>query len=81
MAVSELVRLSEDKVIRQAYQRRQDDIMLASKRAKEYKEMKRKAEQAQRRAEQAEAEVADQAKIVAEQAKLIAELKTKLGSK
>ena len=34
MAVSALVRLSEDKVTRQAYQRRQDDILLAKKKLK-----------------------------------------------
>jgi predicted transposase/invertase (TIGR01784 family) len=56
MAVSALVRLSEDKVTRQAYQRRQDDIMLAAKKATDYKLMERRAEQDRRRAEAAEAE-------------------------
>jgi predicted transposase/invertase (TIGR01784 family) len=57
MAVSALVRLSEDKVTRQAYQRRQDDIMLAAKKANDYKMMERRVEQEQRRAETAEAEI------------------------
>ena len=46
MAVSALVRLSEDKVTRQAYQKRQDEIVLYNKRINDYKH----------RAEQAEAE-------------------------
>jgi len=54
MAVSALVRLSEDKVTRQEYQRRQDDIMLAAKKANDYKLMELRAEQDRRRAEQAE---------------------------
>ena len=54
MAVSALVRLSEDKVTRQAYQRRQDDIMLAAKKANDYKLLELRAEQDRRRAEQAE---------------------------
>ena len=49
MAVSALVRLSEDKVTRQAYQRRQDDIMLAAKRTNDYKLMERRVEQAEHR--------------------------------
>ncbi|MCL1995865.1 MAG: hypothetical protein FWG63_06655, partial [Defluviitaleaceae bacterium] len=52
MAVSALVRLSEDKVTRQAYQRRQDDIMLAAKKANDYKLLELRAEQNRRRAEQ-----------------------------
>ena len=56
MAVSALVRLSEDKVTRQEYLRRQDDIMLHNKRARDYELMKQRAEQEKNRAEQAEAE-------------------------
>ena len=56
MAVSTLVRLSEDKVTRQEYQKRQDEIMLYNNRIDGYK----------RRAEQAEATVADQAREIAE---------------
>ena len=41
MAVSELVRLSEDKVTRQAYQKRQDEIMLYNRKMAEWKEDKR----------------------------------------
>jgi hypothetical protein len=39
MAVSTLVRLSEDKVTRQAYQKRQDEIILHNKKAADYKRM------------------------------------------
>ena len=47
MAVSALVRLSEDKVTRQAYQKRRDEIMLFNKRVKDYEQMKQRAEQAE----------------------------------
>jgi hypothetical protein len=43
MAVSTLVRLSEDKVTRQAYQNRQDEIMLQNKKAADYERMEREA--------------------------------------
>ena len=88
MAVSELVKLSEDMIVRHAYQRRQDDIMLANAKAKKYEEMKRQVEDSQRRAEEAQSEaedakavIADQSKQLADQAKLIAELQSKLGFK
>ncbi|MCL2051125.1 MAG: Rpn family recombination-promoting nuclease/putative transposase [Lachnospiraceae bacterium] len=70
MAVSELVRMSEDKVTRQAYQRRQDEIMLYNNRVNN---LTRKAEQESRRADEAEATVADQAKIIAELRSQLAE--------
>ena len=57
MAVSTLVRLSEDKLTRQEYLRRQDDILLAAKRANDYKLMEHRADQEQHRAEAAEAEI------------------------
>jgi len=47
MAVSALVRMSEDKVTRQEYLRRQDDIMLHNKRARDYELMKQRAEQSE----------------------------------
>jgi len=47
MAVSALVRLSEDKITRQAYQRRQDEIVLYNKKARDYEQMKQRAEQAE----------------------------------
>jgi len=53
MAVSALVRLSEDKITRQAYQKRQDEIVLYNKRISDYKQI---AEQEKLRAEKAEAE-------------------------
>ncbi|MDR1688924.1 MAG: hypothetical protein LBS21_09995, partial [Clostridiales bacterium] len=37
MVVSELARLSEDSIVRQIYQRRQDDIMLYNKRISDYR--------------------------------------------
>ena len=52
MAVSTLARISEDEPTRQEYLKRQDEIILALKREKEYKEMKLRAEEEQRRAEQ-----------------------------
>ena len=61
MAVSKLVQLSEDKITRQAYQRRQDEIILFNKRINDYKrtieQANSRAEQANSRAKQAEAEV------------------------
>ena len=61
MAVSTLVRLSEDKLTRQAYQKRQDEVMLYNKRINDYRhraeQSDRRAEQSDRRAEQAEAEI------------------------
>jgi len=59
MAVSALARQSEDKVMRQAYQRRKDEIYFNNMNVQ-------RAEQAERRAEQAESQIAEQAKIIAE---------------
>ena len=67
MAVSALVRLSEDKVTRQEYLRRQDDIMLHNKRVRDYELMKQRAEQAERAS--------------AEKDAIIAQLKAQLGEK
>ena len=64
MAVSTLVKLSEDKITRQAYQRRQDDIMLENKRNMNYKRMER--------------EIVEKDNTIADQAKLIAELRSQL---
>ena len=54
MAVTELARLSEDKIVRQAYQRRLDDIMVYNSRLSEYRKI---AEHESRRASAAEAEI------------------------
>ena len=88
MAVSALVSLSEDKVTRHAYQKRQDEIMLFNKRAKEYEQMKQQAEQDRHRAEQAwhRAEQAENAleekDAENEQLRLqLAELRSRLGEK
>ena len=66
MAMSALARQSEDKIARQAYQRRKDEIFYYNKNVSERDEYKRRAEQEQRRADEAEATIADQAKIIAE---------------
>ncbi|MCL2049909.1 MAG: Rpn family recombination-promoting nuclease/putative transposase [Defluviitaleaceae bacterium] len=65
MVVSTLARLSEDKLVRQAYQRRQDDVVIFNikeRRAEEdrrrAKEDRRRAEIAERRAEMAETALA-----------------------
>ena len=63
MAVSALVRLSEDKITRQAYQKRQDEIMLYNKRINDYK---RAVEQEKQRADEAEVTIINQAKLIAE---------------
>ena len=63
MAVSALVRQSEDKIARQAYQRRKDEIYFYNKEKYEYES---KLEQEQRRADEAEATIADQEKLIAE---------------
>ena len=85
MVVSELVKLSEDRVIRQAYQRRQDDILLYNKRISDYErtieqagriieQEKLKAEQEKRKAEQAEAALVDKDAIIAELRSRLGEL-------
>jgi len=63
MAVSTLVRVSEDKLTRHEYLRRQDDIMLQNIKKRDYEQMQQRvvqeqhrAEQEKHRAEQAEAE-------------------------
>jgi len=78
MAVSALVRLSEDKVTRQAYQKRQDEIVMYNKRISDYKHI---ADQANQRADQAEDMIEGKDATIAEQAKLIAELRSRLGEK
>ena len=64
MAISALVRLSEDKLTRHEYLRRQDDIMLRNKKERDYalmeqhvKQANQKMEQANQRATQAESEI------------------------
>jgi len=59
MAVSALVRLSEDKVTRQEYLRRQDDIMLHNKRVRDYELMKQRAEQSEAENERLRREIAE----------------------
>ena len=78
MAVSALVRLSEDKVTRQAYRRRQDEVLLQNKKDIEYALMKQRAEQSDQRAEQAN-QRAEQSDQRAEQAEIeIEKLRKKL---
>jgi len=52
MAVSALARQSEDKIIRQAYQRRKDEIYYYNKNMAEKEQAERRAEQAERMIEQ-----------------------------
>lgn len=54
MAVSAIARQSEDKIIRQAYQRRKDEIFFHNA---ELEQITRRAEQDRQRAEKAEAEI------------------------
>jgi hypothetical protein len=67
MAVTTLVRQSEDKIVRQAYQRRKDEIHFNNMNAY--------------RAEQAEAALVQKDGIIAEKDALIAELQAQLASK
>jgi hypothetical protein len=57
MAVSTLVRLSEDKITRNEYLRWQDDVMLRNKKDNEYKIMKQRAEQAESEIERLRIEI------------------------
>ena len=63
MAVSAVARQSEDKIMRQAYQRRKDEIYFNNL---EREEDRRKLEQERQRAEKAEAQLAEQATIIAQ---------------
>ena len=92
MAVSALARQSEDKIVRQAYQRRQDEIYFYNKNIMEYKlreeELRRRAEESQRIAEEArrgEKEARCRAEIaeseLGKKDALIAQLKARLGEK
>jgi hypothetical protein len=85
MAMSALAKQSEDKIARQAYQRRKDEIFYYNKNMSERDEYKRKAEQAQlkaaqeqHRAEQAESALAEKDAALASQEKIIAELRSQL---
>jgi len=63
MAVSAIIRQSEDKIMRQAYQRRKDEIYFNNL---ERAEDRLRADQAEHRADQAEAQLADKDKIIAQ---------------
>jgi len=85
VALSAIARQSEDKIIRQAYQRRKDEIFFHNM---SLEESRQKAEQERIRAEQAEDKIeqercrAEQAEAqIAEQAKIIAELQAQLANK
>lgn len=66
MAVTALVRQSDDKIIRQAYQRRKDEIYYHNMHVHRAEEYRKLAAQEQRRAELAESLLADQAAMIAE---------------
>jgi len=84
MAISTLARQGEDKLIRQAYLRRQDEIYFYNKEladnARRIKQAKREAEQAKRETEQAKLEVekekAENEKLRKKLAELIATIKS-----
>ena len=63
MAVSAIARQSEDKIMRQAYQRRKDEIYFNNL---EREEDRQRVKQAELRAEQAEAKFVDKDKIIAQ---------------
>ena len=88
VAVSTLARQGEDKYVRQAYQRRQDELYYYNKNMSERDEYKRQAEQERRRAgqerrraeqEQRRAEIAENA--LEEKDAIIAQLRARLGEK
>jgi predicted transposase/invertase (TIGR01784 family) len=85
MAVSALVRLSEDKITRQAYQKRLDEIMLYNNRINAYKRRAEHAESALADKDAAladkDAALADKDATLADQAKQIAELRSLLDGK
>jgi len=95
MAVSALARQSEDKIIRQAYQRRKDEIFFYNKNMAEKEEYKRKADEYRRSADEYRRSAdehkrssdehkrkVNQAEIqLADKDALIAELQAKLASK
>jgi len=71
MAVSALARQSEDKIIRQAYQRRKDEIYFHKKEISDYR----------LRAEKAESQLADKDAALADRDALIAKLQAQLANK
>ena len=92
MAVSTLVRHSEDKYKRQAYQRRKDDIYFYNKEKLEYEskleqergraeQERSRAEQERNRAEQEQLRAEEAEATIADQAKLIAKLQSLLNEK
>jgi len=85
MAVSTLARQSEDKLIRQAYLRRQDEIYFFNKSIADYEhrieQEQRRAEQEQHRAEQAEAKIAEKDEALAEKDEALAEKDEALAEK
>ena len=81
MAISTLARLGEDKYVRQAYQRRQDEIYFYNKNISERDEYKRRAEQEQRRAEIAENALEEKDAMLEEKDAIIAQLRAKFDEK
>ena len=57
MVVSELVRMSEDKVTRQAYQRRQDEIILQHRKDRRLTELENENEKLRLRLAELEAQI------------------------
>ena len=81
MAVSTLVRLSEDKLTRQEYLRRQDDIMLQHQRDRRLAEAEAALAEKDAAIADQSAAIAEKDAALAEQAKRIAELESRYGER
>ena len=78
MAVSAIARQSEDKIIRQSYQRRKEEMIIHNE---VVEQLTREKEQATHRAEQATREKEQAETTIADLEKIIAELHSRLGEK
>ena len=85
MAVKTLAKQGEDKLIRQAYQRRQDEIYFYNKEKYDNKckleEKDRKLEEKDRKLEENKRKLEEKDATIADQERLITELKARLGEK
>ena len=78
MAVSTLSRQGMDKLARQAYQRRKDEIYFQKKKLKELEDAKRKLEESEAALAEKDVALAEKDTALAEQEKIIAELRLKI---
>jgi len=81
MAVSALVRLSEDKVIRQAYQRRQDDLMLQNRKDRKLSELEASIAKKDAILAEKDAILVEKEASIAEKDAIIAKLRSQLAEK